>query len=656
MSYRSIKRVLGENSLERKCRILFGICMLLLIGGSFWGVMRLTEDFIRDDTRKKAKEMLETHLLKVHLRSTATHGEMAQTPEFMQAIAPRFSRFNADIETIALDTNIQRNDVESRLPVDEEELKLVRRLVGEYQEIQIREHYAAPYQAVDDLVIQSIVDQANKGFETDRSEPVDVSFLSSSNIPEKYVDRYAPDDRYQFYQPIIFTAECTGCHSPATHDSETGQWTILPAEEIEGFTGPVPPLPPMAVIRLTRSYKDANEGITRSRAILLAAAIVTAFLSTAALYAIIRYVIVKPLKHLQAVIKEVSQGKMDVRSDLNTGDEFEELSKSLNRMLRHLADSQSALEAVNRDLDRKVDEQAQLTMKLYETNQIKSDFLANMSHELRTPLNSIIGFSEVLAEIESLNDKQRGYARNIRGSGHVLLDLINDILDLAKLESGKTEMRPQDFSISALVQELGEMVRPLAEKKNIKIQTSVQENTPDLYQDQGKIRQILTNLLSNAIKFTPEGGRINTDVFVEGRNIVLRVKDTGVGIAEQDRAIIFEKFRQAPSTIGVDSLTRKHSGTGLGLSIVRELCILLGGTIDVESEVGEGSVFTVVLPCRYEKLPGIQSELADQIEELNKSHRVDMSRAANAPVPGGSAMVDDPAGPDSTTAVPDNTH
>jgi signal transduction histidine kinase len=652
MSYRSIKRVLGENSLERKCRILFGFCMLVLIGGSFWGVMRLTENFIREETRKKAKEMLVTHLLKVHLASTPTTGEPQKQPEFMKGITKRFSRFNARIDAIALDNKIQRNDIATRLPGDAVELRRVRELVATFQRTQIREHFRE-YQPASDEILDATVQARMQDFgDVVFEEENDDSFLESANIPEKYVDRFAPDDRYQFYQPIIFTSMCMGCHAPATYDAETEQWSILPTENVEGFGSSVQPLPPMYVIRLTLSHESANEGINQSRAILLATAIITAFLSTAALYAIIRYVIVKPLKHLQAVIKEVSGGNMDVRSDLNTGDEFEELSKALNRMLRHLADSQAELEAVNVDLDRKVDEQAQLTMKLYETNQIKSDFLANMSHELRTPLNSIIGFSEVLAEINSLSEKQRGYARNIRNSGHVLLDLINDILDLAKLEAGKTEVKPQDFSITSLVEDLGEMIRPLAVKKNIKVQTRVDDDIPTLHQDQGKVRQILTNLLSNAVKFTPEGGRINTDVSLDGDDVVLRVSDTGVGIAEPDRTIIFEKFRQAPSTIGVDSLTRKHSGTGLGLSIVRELCILLGGTIEVESEIGKGSVFTVVLPCRYEKIPGMQSALSEQLDELNKAQRVDMSRAANAPLPADSFVHG--AGESGSSAAADN--
>ena len=276
-------------------------------------------------------------------------------------------------------------------------------------------------------------------------------------------------------------------------------------------------------------------------------------------------------------------------------------------------------------------------MKLYEMNQVKSEFLANMSHELRTPLNSIIGFSEVL-ESGDLEPKQLRFASNIKKSGRLLLDLINDVLDLAKLEAGMMEVRPTEFSINQLCNQMGEMVRTLAEKKSIKLVYEGDVDFEPVFQDKIKIRQLLTNLLSNAIKFTPEGGKIRFSAARTADDMLsLQVSDTGVGIAESDQEIIFEKFRQGPSAIGSDALTREVSGTGLGLSIVKELCILLGGKISLESQVGKGSTFTVVVPWRLKVLPRIQSEIKQTVDEMVKTQRIDFARANLTPQPPESA-------------------
>ena len=258
-------------------------------------------------------------------------------------------------------------------------------------------------------------------------------------------------------------------------------------------------------------------------------------------------------------------------------------------MLHNLVAMQQELRDVNNDLDRKVDELAQANMALFEMNRLKSDFLATMSHELRTPLNSIIGFSEVLSGSEQLNERHRRYASNIQSSGRMLLAMINDILDLAKIESGKMEVRSEDFSIRDVCEGLTNLCRPVAERKNITLECRLDEAIPLLRQDPGKMRQILYNLLSNAIKFTPEGGRVTLRARADGRFVVIEVQDTGIGIADEDRDTIFEKFRQAkvPGQ-GENVLTREHQGTGLGLSIVRELTKLLGGEVQLDSQAGPG--------------------------------------------------------------------
>jgi signal transduction histidine kinase len=304
-------------------------------------------------------------------------------------------------------------------------------------------------------------------------------------------------------------------------------------------------------------------------------------------------------------------------------------------MLRHLTDAQQELRNVNVELDGKVDQLAQLNMQLFEMNRLKSDFLATMSHELRTPLNSIIGFSDVLSSIKSLDEKQKRYVQNIQKSGRVLLDMINDILDLAKIESGKMEIRLSDFRIEQLIAAQCDMARPLTEKKNIDLDIDIDPDLPELRQDQGKVQQILNNLLSNAIKFTPEGGRI---VVAAKRgpedDLNLVVTDTGVGIAEEDQTQIFEKFRQGASVLqGGDAMTREHSGTGLGLSIVKELCKLLGGEISLQSELGKGSTFTVRLAWNAPVTVRVETPLAEGLDELTRPKRVDYERPVTAAPP-----------------------
>jgi two-component system sensor histidine kinase BarA len=343
-------------------------------------------------------------------------------------------------------------------------------------------------------------------------------------------------------------------------------------------------------------------------------------LAMIASYVIVRYVIVKPLRHLRDVSDAISHGNIALRAEIHTGDEFESLAVSFNRMLRNLVSVQNDLRQANTDLDTKVDELAQMNMRLYETNTIKSDFLATMSHELRTPLNSILGFSDVLGSIDSLDEKQQRYVGNIQTSGRILLEMINDILDLAKIESGKMETRPTDFQLAQVIGAQCDMAKPLTEKKNIGLEAKIPAGLPPMCQDQARVQQILNNLLSNAIKFTPEGGRITVSADRDDEDyLVMQISDTGVGIAVEDQQAIFEKFRQGNAAVpSGDTMTREYSGTGLGLSIVKELCKLLGGEISVQSELGKGSTFTVRLPRRLQQQPRLDSSLTEGFDEFTK--------------------------------------
>jgi len=632
MSYRDIKRVLGESSLERKIRILFGICLLLLIAGSFLWVNRITEDLIRRNTRDKANGLKPDFILRTHLRNQAFTDDHSSL--LFERLASDAAATPYDAEPIVLEAGIGRNLITPIVATDPNEIERLMKLI----EPAIAEQNRQNKQYI----------RMNYG--ESPGEPASNSNANSESTPapekptEIAEDDFTSNNQYVYYTPLIFksNSRCMECHYPlATDPAYAAQLEQIDARIIDKDTDREEEkklvldklsLVPPVFLRITVDNQISQGAINKNRAILISVAIVTAVLSFAAIWLIVRYVIVKPLAHLRDVTEEVSHGRMDVRAELNTGDEFEELSRSFNRMLRHLQDTQSALQDANQGLDRKVDEQAQLNLKLHEMNQIKSEFLANMSHELRTPLNSIIGFSEILENAQGLEPKQTRFAANIRNSGRLLLELINDILDLAKLEAGKMEVNLDEFRIHGLCSELCEMVRNLAERKQIQLMTCVDENFPPVYQDKIKVRQILTNLLSNAIKFTPEGGRINVTVKREpdengvADRLLIHVADTGVGIAESDRQIIFEKFRQGVSAIGSNALTREVSGTGLGLSIVKELCILLGGSITLESEVGKGSTFTVNLPWNLNRSPRIDSEISESIEQLTKPARIDFAR------------------------------
>jgi signal transduction histidine kinase len=253
-----------------------------------------------------------------------------------------------------------------------------------------------------------------------------------------------------------------------------------------------------------------------------------------------------------------------------------------------------------------------------------------VSHELRTPLNSILGFSDLLSSAKALDDKQKRYAGNIERSGRQLLDMINDMLDLAKIESGRMEVRPAEFDVGAVVLTQCDLVRPMAEKKHIELDCEIAPDLPPMFQDRGKIEQILNNLLTNAVKFTPDGGRIHVTVHQDRRgDLRLTVADTGVGISENEQVAVFEKFRQGSSALaGGDALKRDHSGSGLGLSIVRELCRLLGGDVTLESELGRGSEFTVILPWSViEATNPVDGTVGEELRQLAGAGRANDAAA-----------------------------
>jgi signal transduction histidine kinase len=341
-----------------------------------------------------------------------------------------------------------------------------------------------------------------------------------------------------------------------------------------------------------------------TRALLVLAGMLAGFLAVLVFYLISQRLILAPVRQLKALAERIAGGDLTARSEMKTGDEFEELSDSFNDMLVRLERARAELENANRRLDDKLGELAETNVALFEANRVKTEFLANVSHELRTPLTSIIGFADLLRDAahgrQSFDHSRIAhYADNILTSGRGLLDMINDLLDLAKMEAHRIELHRTLFSPRDVCEALADFVKPTIDKQSLTLVLDLDDELPVMNSDSGKLRQILFNLLSNAIKYTPKGGtiRLTAQPTHDRAKVRAVVSDTGPGIAPDDQERIFEKFRQLDS-----SVTREHGGSGLGLAISKELCTMLGGTIRVESELGQGARFIVELPVECPEL------------------------------------------------------
>ena len=432
MSYRGIKRTLGESSLERKILILFGICLLLLIGGSFLSVNQITNDLIRSSTRDKAKGLKRDYILKTHLENLKFLEGQEGAEELFKDLAYDSSAIQYEARALVLSDQIGRNQLSPYVVTDSDSARRLEKLWQTTFDRQAAENKAE-------------VDTMSDKVETAEATSDDIGLVSDDIFAAK---------KYVYYTPLVFESQsrCINCHFPVAAAGTQNEvlerineqlLNSVDKPELQRLELEKLSLAPPMFLEITLPNEEAQNAISKNRAILITVALVTTVLSVGAIWLIVRYIIVKPLEHLRDVTVEVGQGRMDVRSELNTGDEFEELSRSFNRMLRHLLDTQVALQGANEDLDRKVDEQGQLNLKLHEMNQLKSEFLANMSHELRTPLNSIIGFSEILETKGEGDAKQVRFASNIRNSGKLLLELINDILDLGEVGSWKNGRQTQ---------------------------------------------------------------------------------------------------------------------------------------------------------------------------------------------------------------------
>ncbi|OHB73733.1 MAG: hypothetical protein A2Z25_00135 [Planctomycetes bacterium RBG_16_55_9] len=387
------------------------------------------------------------------------------------------------------------------------------------------------------------------------------------------------------------TDRCLTCHNPQ------GTPSAFVLNEVIGA----------AVVQSRDLTGEMGKTVIMNRIWIVVAGLIGGTGAMVAFYVITQRLILRPIRQLRALANNVAEGKLDIRSAIDTRDEYEKLAKSFNHMLDKLEGTQERLRRANKQLDAKIAELSERNIELFKANKVKTEFLANISHEFRTPLNAILGFAQVLRDkpLVLKKEKAQRYAENIITSGNSLLQMINDLLDLVKTQAGKMELHVGETSVADLLEALASQFSLLTKKKRIKVALSLDPDLPTLVTDVGKVQQILYNFLSNAIKFTPSRGRIEIhaqfpspaarDMEQDSRIIRFSVTDTGCGVAQSDREKIFEKFRQADG-----SITRETTGSGLGLAISTELAVMLAGSVGMESPPegrSEGSRFWLDIPA-----------------------------------------------------------
>ena len=537
-----------EISLAAKCQLLFGAAVVLILSAALFVPWQRMEQLTEQINERSAKALAET--------AKAQHLLWASKSEEERKRIPMPSRLAGSATT---------------LPVNDE----------------------GRFVAVPHLVARWNLPPKPPAFDRRSIE----HFTKHPNF-ESYSQPFENrdgSDSVHFALALRAEESCVRCHAQQilhaglVHPAATQSATSQPA------------IPPDALIGLVslemKSQVDTSQ-LLLNRIFLLTAGLLAGTLAILVFYLITSKLILQPVRVLRETAEKVSKGDLNVRSHIFTGDEFQHLSETFNIMLANLKESEDQLRAINKSLDLKMGQLAESNVALYESNRLKSEFLANVSHELRTPLNSILGFAELLRDTSADKQDLRAarYLQNILNSGRNLLELINDLLDLAKIEAGRMEVRSAPLPLNDLFEGLTGILKPLSEKKNLTIVTSIAGDVPILQTDAAKLQQVLYNFLSNAIKFSPDKGSIELSADLEGLDQVrISVTDRGPGIAAEQHAVIFEKFRQIDA-----SVTRQHGGTGLGLAISKELASLLGGSIGVRSAPGEGATFWIILPLRIE--------------------------------------------------------
>jgi two-component system, NarL family, sensor histidine kinase BarA len=567
-----------EISLAAKCQILFGAAVIIIIAAALavpWGRM---EQLTRQPNDRAAAYLADDAMLRHVLGQTPPPLALSLATTRPGMIDPSWDRFPHMPRILPL-------DADRRLP-------LASTKPGHADD---PANAPPPLTVFERRALASFREQGD-------GRPISQPYTLKDGTQE-----------FRYAQAIYLKSECLQCHttdaSSAGASAQTQPATLPASIDLAPLPASrhAPPLAtPIEDSKLVGMVSvDFPSGVDESqlllnRVFILIAGLLAGTFAIIAFYVITNYLILQPVRVLQETAEKVSQGDLNIRSDISTGDEFQQLSETFNAMLANLKQSSDQLRAINNTLDVKLSQLAESNVALYESNRLKSEFLANVSHELRTPLNSILGFADLLNDAVAPADdsKPARYIQNILTSGRNLLDLINDLLDLAKIEAGRMEVRSEPLSLPDLFEGLSGILKPLVEQKQLTIVATVAPGVPILHTDPGKLQQVLYNFLANAIKFSPPGERIVLHAQREGEAgefVHISVTDRGPGVAPDKQQIIFEKFRQADA-----SVTRTHSGTGLGLAISKELTALMGGRIGVLSQPGEGAVFWIVLPLKIQ--------------------------------------------------------
>ncbi|HVT79596.1 MAG TPA: ATP-binding protein [Phycisphaerae bacterium] len=586
-------------SLAAKCQLLFGLAVLVIIAGALAVPWQRMEQLATQPNIKAARLAADIVFRQAH----AVGGWSAATRA--AGTSPATGPASASATEAATATS--KPAAPTVLPVTEG-WNNASLQVGNYG----RPRILVPESPTTGLAYHGVYDElAAKALHRFRDRPLEIELGEMLTTKEKNGETLRT---YRYAAALRAEESCIACHTEfaaympagaASNPRPASETRPAAAGLAQSSGGPV-----VGVIRVDVPYQTDENQLLLNRIVIVVAGMLGGALAIVVFYLITSRLILQPVRVLKNTAEKVSGGDLNIRSAISTGDEFQHLSETFNTMLANLQASREQLEASNRSLDTRVGELAQSNVDLFEANRLKSEFLTNVTHELRTPLNAIIGFADLMAETAK-DPKQQRYSENIRTSAKQLLDLINDLLDLAKIEAGKLVLRHEKVNVADVCEAMANFMRPLAQKKDISLEMSVAPDMPLITTDPGRFQQILYNFLSNAIKFTPNAGRVTITTRMEREAHVvaaaapgaearpapaagairIAIADTGPGIPAEDQQAIFEKFRQLDG-----SVTRQHSGSGLGLAISRELASMLGARIELVSAAGKGATFSLIIP------------------------------------------------------------